>query len=1022
MTIKPIPQPAPWVAPNSKLLARKVIWVDLCALAALFLLPWMVFWAFWAPNPDDRLIMIGDIIMQGYPSRVFVHRLFNLGEWPLWNPYQLGGMPLLADVQVAPFYLPNLLLDLRYWGQDIPYQAFERLVISHYALGAIFFYGYLRNLGLRPSAALVGAIAFEFNGFFIGHRGHYNMLGVAAWVPGVIVCLDQGWKVPQLRWSLFWATLGGLAFSQMIMAGHPQLALYSTLFILAYFGYRWQQTHVVWPDLLASQGWTRLKNPLVRVPFVFAISGLFAAGLSAVSILPTAELLGRSMRNESTFAFTSGYSLLPRNLINLLVPEFLNWSLTEFRIYAGILTLVLILVVWMVPQKGRSEQYFYTIVLVAAALIAMGGFTSLQGMLYRYVPGFSSIRVSARAFYFANFSMAVLAALGADVLFRALDEGEKARLSTLIRYLGWALVMATGVAILLYVVLARNYAVPPESFYSEDLFVEINPEDTFIFITQTANHYLLFVIFLAGSFLLLWMRHQDRLVGAGLICATLLLVTLDITTFAPRHDTVVADAETMSFTIQNFLVEILNAEWESPDQKQIIEQIINIPTTIRVDNNNEILPNNYSQVWGVPFSSGYNILNLAHRFDLQTQWPYLSPTQQWDLFNVGYILTLPENPEPPEVGAKLILTNSQGHLWERTQQPNYAYFSTQIRLARDLQTVNGLLSTFPNQSQIQPAISDDQDALRQILTTHWSQHFSPDLYVIGQTEKISPVSISVLSGGQEGYSAIIIDGKTVTPAQRGIVFAVIDAQTGGVLSSGGFDTFLSQRQSDLLATEINAAPSGSIVALATYDEGTTNLNQDAQDAFHQVGATETLLGQIGQAYGLIGVKGATPGTALEALDTNPIILDIGMGATGRQNQLDSSEQGTGAVANDSQVQITHSVYRPSQITLFVENDTAGLFAINEADYPGWKAYVNGEETPIFRANGLHRAVILSPSLAGRPHEVTFEFDPLSFRIGGTISLLTLIVGLIMVAVILFWQVRHQGIRVQRLHKTTDYTD
>ncbi|MGH2370321.1 MAG: YfhO family protein, partial [Chloroflexota bacterium] len=55
-------------------------------------------------------------------------------------------------------------------------------------------------------------------------------------------------------------------------------------------------------------------------------------------------------------------------------------------------------------------------------------------------------------------------------------------------------------------------------------------------------------------------------------------------------------------------------------------------------------------------------------------------------------------------------------------------------------------------------------------------------------------------------------------------------------------------------------------------------------------------------------------------------------------------------------------------------------------YPGWKAYLDGVETPIYRANYLFRAVYVP---AGR-HTVEFVYRPLSFRLGLLITLVALL--------------------------------
>ncbi len=967
---------------------------DLVAVAVLAILPLLVFWAVWAPNHQDRVIFGGDILMGGYATRVFVHRLLNLGEVPLWNPYQLGGMPLLADVQVAVYYLPNLLLDFVYWGRDLTYLGYEMLVIGHYMLGAVFFYAYLRNLGIAAAAALLGAIAFEFNGFFVGHRGHVNMLAVVVWVPGVLWLLDKSWRSRQMWHTLVWAVLASFALSQMVMAGHPQVIFYSTLFIIAYFVYRWIGS-------LKSETGSGSRNlrGMLRIPVIFSLVAAIAGGISAISLLPTAELLGQSLRSEPNYDFAVAYSLLPRNFINLLIPEFLGWSGTELRIYAGVLTLVLTVVAWTVPDRSRSERTFFTVTLIVALLISLGGFTTFYGVLYRFVPGFGAVRVSARAFYFANFALAVLAAFGADSLLRQLSSAEAARLRKVIKGWLWFLVVAGLIAAVFYLLLGLNYRSVGEEFYTEQTFQGGLEGDSYTLLTQTLNNYLLFLLLLLASIVLLWVRAQSLVTSRRFIWAAVVLIALDVSMFAPYHDTIRVDLEKRAFTVRNYGTTFLD-QYQTSDQQEIVALLRTLPDGVRVDNSAEVLPDNYSHVWQIPFDSGYNVLDLQARFKLRTEWPYLGGERENDLLNVGYILTLPDNPEPPEEDAELLLENSQGKVWRRAQQPPYAYFSTQARPAATMITVNGLLNVSDqiyreHPTIARPELSDESSgdmpsspqSLRRAISEVWPQVVDPSLYQIGTTGVTSPVNISVLAGGSIKYSAVIVDGETVTPQQRGIVLAVIDPNSGQTLTSGGFDTYQSELESRRLAAAIQAAPQGAIVALATYDEGTARLTPDAYAALASLGAVETLQDRLGYAYALIGIKGGAPGTAMEQLSPESTVLDVGVAAAPpTQNATFNSQIVT---------------YRPNQITLLVENSAQGLLTISEPIYPGWEAFVDGAPTPILRANGLFRSIVLPPNPEGRPHEVTFIFQPFSVRLSSAISVFTavLAVGLLVAAMV-----------------------
>ena len=63
----------------------------------------------------------------------------------------------------------------------------------------------------------------------------------------------------------------------------------------------------------------------------------------------------------------------------------------------------------------------------------------------------------------------------------------------------------------------------------------------------------------------------------------------------------------------------------------------------------------------------------------------------------------------------------------------------------------------------------------------------------------------------------------------------------------------------------------------------------------------------------------------------------------------------------------------------------GLLVLGDTYYPGWKVFVDGRESKLYRANYLMRGVTLS----GGRHRVEFRYEPTSFRIGALITLGTL---------------------------------
>lgn len=87
-------------------------------------------------------------------------------------------------------------------------------------------------------------------------------------------------------------------------------------------------------------------------------------------------------------------------------------------------------------------------------------------------------------------------------------------------------------------------------------------------------------------------------------------------------------------------------------------------------------------------------------------------------------------------------------------------------------------------------------------------------------------------------------------------------------------------------------------------------------------------------------------------------------------------------------------YENRRVRIRTSLNGAGILVLADSYYPGWRAYVDGKESEILRANLFFRGVQLS---AGK-HVVEFRYQPRSFTIGLAISLATLI-GVVVFSVI-----------------------
>lgn len=95
---------------------------------------------------------------------------------------------------------------------------------------------------------------------------------------------------------------------------------------------------------------------------------------------------------------------------------------------------------------------------------------------------------------------------------------------------------------------------------------------------------------------------------------------------------------------------------------------------------------------------------------------------------------------------------------------------------------------------------------------------------------------------------------------------------------------------------------------------------------------------------------------------------------------DGLKETTGAAqGRKSEVDVLR--YRNNSIELGVRTSRPGILVASESYYPGWRVYVDGRERKLLKADYVLRGVALE---AGA-HNVKFVYDPLSFKIGASIS-------------------------------------
>jgi hypothetical protein len=115
-----------------------------------------------------------------------------------------------------------------------------------------------------------------------------------------------------------------------------------------------------------------------------------------------------------------------------------------------------------------------------------------------------------------------------------------------------------------------------------------------------------------------------------------------------------------------------------------------------------------------------------------------------------------------------------------------------------------------------------------------------------------------------------------------------------------------------------------------------------------------------------------------------VVVEDGKPPVAGVRPLDTSPEGA----------ISFQSYDLNEIALAVETKGEAYLVLSEVYYPGWQATVDGQATPLYRANYAFRALRLAPG----SHQVRLSFAPLSWRVGVALSAATAIALLAWAAV------------------------
>jgi Bacterial membrane protein YfhO len=219
-----------------------------------------------------------------YPLYQHVQSEWSRGRWPLWEPEENSGMPLLGNPTAAVLYPGKLVFAL------LPYEWGARVyIVSHTALAFLSMLVMMRSWGTSWFGSALSALAYAFGVPILFQHCNIIYLIGAAWLPLGFRAVDR-WVRLGRRWGLLELAI---VLSMQVLAGDPQAAYLLGLASIGYaVGLTWRRAR---SRMQAADGGkrgpSRLRLRLLLI--VIAVAVWFVLTLALAQWLPGMRPPGR---------------------------------------------------------------------------------------------------------------------------------------------------------------------------------------------------------------------------------------------------------------------------------------------------------------------------------------------------------------------------------------------------------------------------------------------------------------------------------------------------------------------------------------------------------------------------------------------------------------------------------------------------------------------------------------------------------------------------------------------------------
>ena len=605
---------------------RRYLASDIPYIIMYVLLTHIFFYKFLVPG---QTLFGTDTMTQSYPMQVvWMREILHTHSIPLWNPYMLGGMPLLASFSFHILYPGSWIFFLMPVDYGMGY-----IYILHFCLMGIFFHYFGRELGLSRPAAFVGALLFMFNAHLVSlvYPGHGGKIITIAFLPLGLMFVERAFK----RSPGFNFLMLGLVVGLMFYGGHPQILFYCGIALSLFFIARLGGT-------FKKEG---AKESLKRVG-MFALAFAVGALLYAAVLFPAMEYRGYTHRGggatgATSYEFATSFSQPPEDMLYLALRDPFGWGKDygpdnpsrpgEFyrgRIglrlsvdYVGVFGLVLAMI-GVIFARNRNTWFFLGLGLLAGFL-AMGSFNPFYSLVYRFVPGFSLFRVPYAIMILLPICWGVLGAFGLEWLIS--ERSVKGAGLTRFIYAGIGFA-ALSLAVAVYM---RTHLLPVAEWFTGFDWVRQMLWEDYTDIEARLGYFVknvyVFAALLSASMALLFAYRRGLINKKLLPIVAALFILVDLWPVGWEFIKTVPIPEATSVFIQE-TPQIKYMEEDKSGPFRVFSQVTN----------------NEPMYYGIETATGYHAVMLSHYEKMLESVNFQNPVL--DLMNAKYLM-LPKDPE-----------------------------------------------------------------------------------------------------------------------------------------------------------------------------------------------------------------------------------------------------------------------------------------------------------------------------------------------------------------------------------------